>query len=358
MGSTSSKLLELCLHGEDWLQDLLDRAIAEPDFLSVVIEGLNDRFEPRLVEVYERLFTQVIRKIAPELRLRRRTQAEPPKTIDRVYILSRVTLGADVAVTSVMLDAMKKRYPEAKIIFVGPRKSYELFQADPRIEHMDAPYARNGSLVERLRASGRLWFDDGIVIDPDSRLTQLGLISVCDESRYFWFQSRSLPGGRLPDIAADWVRLVFSVEARPYVAPIPAAGPAAEVTISLGVGENEAKRIPGDFECRLLQIFGGRSVLVDKGGTPDERARVEQAIPQGMRSHDGSFASFAAEIMRSKLYIGYDSAGGHVASACGVPAICIFKGAVNERFLERWKPLGTVLRGDESEILAYIKDRC
>ena len=358
MGSICNELLDCCLRGESWPSGLLDRAIAEPDFFPVVIEGLNDRFEPGLVEIYERLFTEVIRRVAPELRLRRGGIAEPPRAIDRVYVLSRVTLGADVAVTSVVLDGMKQRYPEAKIIFVGPRKSYELFQGDPRIEHMEAPYARNGSLIERLRTSGRLWFDDGIVIDPDSRLTQLGLISVCDESRYLWFQSSSLPGGRLSDIAEAWVRLVFSVNARPYVAPLPAKGPAADITISLGVGENEAKRISSDFERGLLQIFAKKPVLVDKGGTAEERGRVERAIQPGMRTHEGSFASFAAEIARSKLYIGYDSAGGHVASACGVPAICIFKGAVNERFFERWKPLGTVLRGDDDDILAYIRDRC
>ncbi len=353
MGSICSELLDCCLRGEAWPSSLLDRAIRETDFFTVVVEGLNDRFDPRLVETYERLFTEVIHRVAPDLRLRKPGQAEPPESVDRIYVLSRVTLGADVAVTSVMLDAMKKRYPAAKIVFVGPRKSYELFEADPRIEHMEAPYARNGSLEERLRASARLWFDDGAVIDPDSRLTQLGLISVCDESRYFRFPSRSLAGGRLPDIAAAWVRSVFSVDAKPFVAPLPPTGPAAEITVSLGVGENESKRISGDFERKLLRLLANRSVLVDKGGSDAERARVEAALAPGMRVHDGSFASFAAEIARSKLYIGYDSAGGHVASACGVPSICIFRGEVNERFFERWKPLGTILRGAE-EALSFM----
>ena len=33
-----------------------------------------------------------------------------------------------------------------------------------------------------------------MVIDPDSRLTQLGLIPVCDDSRYFFFESRAFGG--------------------------------------------------------------------------------------------------------------------------------------------------------------------
>ena len=64
-----------------------------------------------------------------------------PASADRVYVLSRITLGADVAVTSVLLDAAKRRYPSAEIFFVGPRKNYELFEADPRISHREVPYA-------------------------------------------------------------------------------------------------------------------------------------------------------------------------------------------------------------------------
>ncbi len=76
----------------------------------------------------------------------------------------------------------------------------------------------------------------------------------------------------------------------------------------------------------------------------------------GVSFHDGSFASFAAEIARSKLFVGYDSAGGHVASACGVPVISIFKGAVSERFLARWRPLGTVIRGECESPIAAVRE--
>jgi ADP-heptose:LPS heptosyltransferase len=55
---------------------------------------------------------------------------------------------------------------------------------------------------------------------------------------------------------------------------------------------------------------------------------------------DGSFAGFAAHIQRSRLYVGYDSSGGHVAAACGIPMISIFAGAVSERMFQRWRPTG------------------
>jgi hypothetical protein len=360
-------LLECCLRDEPWPSELLDRAIAEDDgraLLSIVVERLGDLFEPTLCRTYERLFRQVVERTSPELIPRLRGHVDPrpvPESTRRVYVLSRITLGADVAVTSVLLDAAKRRYPDAEILFVGPRKSYEMFEADPRIRHLPAPYARSGALIDRLRASASLHFDDGIVIDPDSRLTQLGLISVCEERNYFFFESRSFGGSGgecLSVLASRWAHEIFGVEdACAFVAPLPSSEPPADITVSLGVGENPAKRIDGDFERELLRALAetGASILVDKGGSLEERERVERALLPGIRTHDGAFAPFAAQIARSKLYVGYDSAGQHVASACGVPLISLFKGSVSERFFSRWRPTGTVIRGDSSNVLNEVR---
>jgi len=368
LGSICNELLERCLHGEaSWTGDFLDRAIAEGDgraLLSTVVERLGDLFEPRLCEIYDRLFMQAIARVAPELTPRVRPAPEtskPPASPNRVYILSRVTLGADVAVTSVLIDAAKRRYPSAEIMFVGSAKSYELFEADPRVRHFPAPYARSGALIERLRASGALWFDDGIVIDPDSRLTQLGLLRVCEDRDYFFFPSRGYGGAgndRLPDLAARWAREVFGVEhASPYIAPRASQDAPPEITVSLGVGENESKRIGGDFELELMRLLQETvaSILVDKGGSPEERERVERVVRPGMHTHDGAFAPFAAQIARSKLFVGYDSAGGHVASACRVPLISIAKGFVSPRMAARWRPSGLVIDGNATDVLARVE---
>jgi ADP-heptose:LPS heptosyltransferase len=363
----SRQLLEHCLRNEPWSSGLLDRAMAEEEgraLLSIVVERLGDLFEPSLCRTYERLFTEVIERACPELipRLRRNTAPHAaPSTADRVYVLSRITLGADVAVTSVLLDAAKQRFPDAEIVFVGPRKSYEMFEADPRITHRPAPYARSGALLDRLRASASLRFDDGIVIDPDSRLTQLGLISVCDEKDYFFFESRSYGGSdnkSLPVLASLWAKETFAInDARGFVAPLRSNDPPADITVSLGVGENPSKRIEGEFERDLLKALSetGASILVDKGGSPEERQRVERAVLPGMRTHDGAFAPFAFQIARSGLYVGYDSAGQHVASAAGVPLISIFKGFASERTFARWRPNGTVIRGESANVLAQVR---
>ncbi len=366
-GDACRKLLECCLRGQPWTSELLDRAIAVDEgraLLSIVVERLGDLFEPRLCETYDRLFTEVIARIAPELMPRVRTAPaarKAPGSVSRVYVLSRVTLGADVAVTSVLLDAAKRRYPAAEIVFVGSRKSYELFAADSRVVHREAPYARSGSLRDRLKASAEIYFDDGLVIDPDSRLTQLGLIRVCDDERYIFFPSRSYGGdsaARLPDLAVHWAREVFGIDgARAYVAPRPATEEPAEITVSLGVGENEEKRIDDAFERALLRMLAatGASILVDKGGSEEERARVERAILPGMRTHDGAFGVFASLIQRARLFAGYDSAGGHVASACGVPLVSIAKGFVSERMAARWRPTGSAIDGNAPDAIERVR---
>jgi ADP-heptose:LPS heptosyltransferase len=60
--------------------------------------------------------------------------------------------------------------------------------------------------------------------------------------------------------------------------------------------------------------------------------------PALLQVHDGSYASFASHIVQSDLYVGYDSAGQHVAAAGGVPLVSVFTGYVSDRMLFRWRP--------------------
>ena len=238
--------------------------------LRIVVEGLADRFEPALCDVYADLMAEAIAEAAPgveaaELAARYRRIRVPrvcPHEPAAVFVLSRVTLGADVAVTSVLLDAAKRRFPRARILLAGPRKNWELFAGDPRVEHLPVRYPR-GTLRERLAPWGELRQalarPDAIVIDADSRLTQLGLLPVCDDDRYFFFESRAYGGNGdepLPVLAGRWAAQTFGIEgAAPYIAVSEPEEP-ADIAVSLGVGENPAKRIADPFEERLLAMLG------------------------------------------------------------------------------------------------------
>jgi hypothetical protein len=360
----AQKLLEHCLGSRPWPEHLLDELIAnggDRELFRIVVERLADLFEPSLCQVYAELFSEVIARRIPGLhadhlaaryqRIRRpRVLDRDPNNIENVFVLSRVTLGADVAVTSVILDAAKQHFPNAAIWFIGPKKSWELFAGDSRLRHLSIAYGRGGTIQDRLSVWPRLreavCLPRSIVIDPDSRLTQLGLLPICQEEDYFFFESRSYgadEGSPLSSLAERWVAETFGVDlASAYISTGLDATEFA-TTVSLGVGENPSKRVPDPFEEELLQRLP-RPILIDKGAGGEEAERVESAVQkaggQGIVMWDGSFAGFAAHIQRSRLYVGYDSAGGHVAAACGIPAISIFAGAVSERMFQRWRPTG------------------
>jgi ADP-heptose:LPS heptosyltransferase len=414
LGNTSpeelaARALAACLRGDPpgaEIDELAALAASEAEPLASaasralfreLVEPLADRFERRLCDAYAALFSRVIARVAPQWEpselLRRYERVRLFRRFDpgrgapeAVYVLSRVTLGADVAVTSVLLDAMKKRFPAAEIYLVGARKAWELFAGDRRIRHWPVEYAREGTLRERVAAGwalrGELDREGAIVVDPDSRLTQLGLLPVCREESYYFFESRAYGGDGtepLSRLAMRWVAEVFGVaDARPYVAPEPASaasGPAG-IAVSLGVGGNLEKRVPDPFEGWLLRALIKKElpVLIDRGAGGEEAARVERALASlGRRARqvevwDGSFAGFAARIGRSRLYVGYDSAGQHVAAACGVPLVSIFAGFASERAFFRWQPGGwgraAVVRVDEKDPERVLRrtlaavDRC
>lgn len=364
---TAQRLLESCLRGEEpepgWLDELASPE-GSREFFRVVVEGLADRFEPEGVEIYARLMAALLARrdhsldpgalVARYARVRAVRRYEGPDPPE-VVVLSRVTLGADVAITSRLLDAAKRRFPRAVLWLAGSRKAWELFAGDERIGHLEIAYPRAGSLEERLTPATELRRKlppEALVLDPDSRLTQLGLLPVCEDGRYLLFDSRSFGGGggeTLGALTSRWCEQTLGVKGGAFLRPASvAARPAAKVcTVSLGVGENPAKRVPGGFETDLLRLLLARGfhVLIDKGAGGEEAERVERALTgAGHRNRitvfDAAFAPFAAAIMASDLYVGYDSAGQHVAAAAGVPLVSIFAGFPCDRMFQRWRPSG------------------
>lgn len=372
------ELLNHCLRGPQWPEELAAALVEEaldedPEYaakaskalFSIVVERLADLFEPSLCNVYAALFSRVIERCIPELkaaelvsryervRCVRRAGFEPKN----VFVLSRVTLGAEVAVTSIVLDAARRRWPKAKLWFVGPKKSWELFEGSVDVDWVPMPYGRSALLRDRLsifsELKSALDAPGALVLDPDSRLTQLGLLPVCDESRHFLFESRSYGGDgtqSLVELTKDWACAVTGAEeAEPWLHPKfeHNLGSQPLTTLSLGVGENPAKRVEDPFEEQLVELLGRKAplLMVDAGAPgSEEELRVKRALEASSAGsdrcglHEGSFASFAAMIAASRLYVGYDSAGQHVAAALGVPLISVFGGAASERMKARWRP--------------------
>jgi ADP-heptose:LPS heptosyltransferase len=369
--------LDRCLAGQPPRE--LPRALAAEScgkaLFGVLVEGLADRFEPALSDAYAQLISQAIaqtregvepaRLVARYERVRRvRPVTAKPH---RIFVLSRVTLGADVAVTSVLLAAARRRFPHAELVFVGPKKNFELFAADRHLHHAVVEY-RRGGLRERLAVWDELQTllaePHALVLDPDSRLTQLGLLPVSEEEDYHLFESRAYGGDSdrsLPDLSAAWAAETLGVRgAAPYVALGPKPRRSNHIAVSLGVGENAAKRLPDPFEEELLRLLAGtgRPLCIDRGAGGEESERVARAMERsGVQATlwEGSFAGFASIITSAGLYVGYDSAGQHVAAACGIPLISVFAGFPVPRMFDRWRPAGHVIRVDRPDVAETLR---
>jgi ADP-heptose:LPS heptosyltransferase len=403
-----------------------------------LVEPLADSFHPRAVSIYNRLFAQLIdcsrktdagHRLAEELadfglideqdllaraeRLRAVTgfynDTNRAREIKRVIVLSRVTLGADVAITSVVIERLKREFPTSEIVLVGARKAAELFGGDARLSFKEIDYQRAGTLIERLLAWTELVAcarqltrdlkpDDYLIVDTDSRLTQLGLLPLA--GNYLFFPSREYgyeTNHSLGELTATWLNEVFGAQeailprlnlkssdrdgASNLVNRIKRRGARPVVAINFGVGENPLKRVNDEFERSLVAslIEEGATVILDKGAGEEERRRADAAIahaaqlnrePRPLRvleidearlaelisaeliSSDaldvellvwsGRIGLLAALISESDLYIGYDSAGQHIAAAAGVACIDVFAGFGSPRMLDRWRPAGAV----------------
>ncbi|HJQ24520.1 MAG TPA: hypothetical protein VKA60_11440 [Blastocatellia bacterium] len=391
-----------------------------------LVERLADSFSPADVTLYNRVFAQVIEHarrlpggraidaalnhfgLRDEAALINRAEALrhqkagahfPAAGVRRIIVLSRVTLGADVAITSRIINRCEREFPDAEIVLVGGRKAAELFGGDPRITFKEIAYRRGGLTMERLLS----WLDvmevtreltahlspgEWLIVDPDSRLTQLGLLPLSEsEANYLFFPSReygATTAQSLGQLASAWLDEVFDAPqttlpclslhgkdtgaASALISPLRRANSRPLVTVNFGVGENPAKRLGDDFEPMLVAelIRQGATVILDKGAGADEMRRAnaviaragemttvielsesnlsaplsDRALDTRLFVWDGRIGVLAALVAQSDLYIGYDSAGQHIAAAAGTPCIDIFAGYSSARMLDRWRPAG------------------
>ena len=396
-----------------------------------VVEFLADQFEPRLCGLYVRFFCRVIdycRRL-PEAKalddclrnfglqneqdlldrankVRRVTAREGinQPALKRILVLSRVTIGADVAVTGVVLDRMKRLSASAEIVLLAGPKTLALFASDNRIVPLRVDYPRSGTLLDRLNVWASLVqvveaqlaglsADEFLILDPDSRLTQLGLLPLTKADQgYHFFESRSYQAASadpLGKLTGQWLGEVFGSGDDPdfpFVrlgAPDTLAGASLRrrtrkplATINLGVGGRAAKRVGDPFEMNLLRALleKGYRVVLDRGAGDEELQRskrltdnlnengltignIASYLPQDDALTDvmvweGSLSGFAGFVSASDLYVGYDSAAGHVAAALGIPVITVFAGATAGRMIERWSPWGR----HHSTVVAVSRD--
>jgi len=394
---------------------------------STIAETLGDSFDDRAAGMHDAVFSRVIEfcRLLPggstlDTRLRRvgvknradclarkaklaharSLSIEERARVRKVFVLSRVTLGADVAITSIVLQKIQRLFPDADRHLVGPPAVAQILSGWAGASVIEQPYDRRG-LLARLGS----WQDatdildremmglencECLIIDPDSRLTQLGLLPVARAAvPCLFFESRTYraPGlETLGELTAHWLNRILPSEdneliwpgvalssadvthARTIVHALKRSGTPGIVAVNLGVGGNTRKRIPGDFELQLIRgiLSEGSAVVLDHGAGEDEprvRAIVNALRSEGRSVGDvegtrfreaaplqagcdvlayrGPVGPLAALVGVSDLYVGYDSAFQHIAAAQGIPVIDIFVNPPNPVFPMRWRPHST-----------------
>jgi len=398
-------------------------SVAARALFSIIIESLCDEFEALQTETYNRVMAQVItfcRKLSAGKELdrslndfgisgrkdllgrikiiRRETKSLlRHRNIKKILILSRVTIGADVAVTSIIIQRLTERYPKAEMVLIGGGKLDEIYSGNPRIRLQKAEYEKNGGLLERLfnwqlvlniiqQELVDCPLDNTILVDPDSRLSQLGVLPIIEPEHYFFFDSRSdvsfADNMSMAQLTNAWLNKVTGKDNFRYPAvwlrPEPLRKAAAlyqklrnngsrrVIAINFGVGGNPRKKVGQLLEQELLLslLKEPNTVIVLDKGFGEKELHYSNSLLEAVKQNGYSIenALFAAELdsdIRSGVigiqtrigeigaiiancdeYIGYDSACQHIAAALQIPCLTIFGGSNNMRFIRRWSAFG------------------
>lgn len=405
-------------HSKDELDNIASSAL-----FGLIIERLCDDFEESPMEIYAQVMCRVIaycrsipagkaldsaltgfgllssdhlyqRALATYTRQYRCNADRAPA---RIALLSRVTIGADVAILSVMIQRLTKLFPQAEIVLIGSTNLHGLFGGNRHVRVRELNYARRGGLFQRFSSwhatleilreeSPRGDTERMLVIDPDSRISQLGVLPLLHTDNYLFFNThdRALGGANrsVAELTNDWMDAVFGVSdfcyptvwvppatmdaARVRTDVLRTAGAQRVVTVNFGVGQNPRKRVNLEFEKRLLYALATvphTVVILGRGVSPDEIGRSMQlaaelrhsglpsletpfsgagfpAIDHGVVTVQCSIGEMAALIADSDEYIGYDSACQHIAAATKTPTLTVFAGSNNLNFVRRWSAYG------------------
>ena len=413
----------LCEMATNFADESLNQ-IAARTLFGTVIERLCDDFEELQTETYNRLICQVVNYLChiPEGKemeselysFHLRTEEQLYQRIEsirltpdrklsgivrpkKVLILSRVTVGADVAITSVICQRVAQFYPNSEIVVIGNGKLKQIFARESNIQVHELNYARRGGLLEKFQVWLQLLTEvrriianlspvEFLILDPDSRLTQLGVLPLVPLPNYRFFNSRGKQGSSkhasMAQLTNQWLDNILGNEefCYPKVWPVESNLQSAEqfrlkidpnkistvITVNLGVGGNERKRVQGEFEKELLLTLlnePNTKIVLDLGFGYQEREQssslLQAAQEAGITTAETAFSDiqrcdFSAQLIgiecsigeisalinQSDEFIGYDSACQHIAAAEGIKTFTIFAGTNNVRFIRRWQACG------------------
>ncbi len=328
--------------------------------------------------------------------------ARPPllenerREIKKIIIPSRITVGADVVLGSVFVQRLYQAFPNAEIVLMGPAHIPAIFHGLPNFSHCLVEYKRHGNLTDRItgwtsfhqmakKEFSNLAPEQTLVVDPDSRITQLGLLPLAPPGRTLFFPSRYPDSvgqfSSLVQTANHWCDRQFGKNqfAWPQISLNSSLCKSVATykrclkapffpVLSFGAGNSENKRLSDQFEEQLILALleiPNTVILLDSGtrdsGLKKVKCLLEVCKENGYQSKflyeneiqnrpaefthgiigfRGSIGALASFIQEADGFFGYDSCCQHLAAALDCPAVIAFVGASNDRFYARWRSQG------------------
>ena len=395
----------------------LEQSAAIRCLFADLVEAWNDSFSMRGRNAYAAIFGRIVWKVCEndemlmnslklfnissedQLQNRYLCHRQGKKLVineetKRIVVLSRVTIGADILLSSVVVKRLRQQFPDAEIIITGNKKLYGLFGSMPnlRVEALD--YARRGSLSTRLRSWISLHeqirsLKPDLVVAPDSRLDQLGMLPICSIEQYALWENLQLEDATqsLSSLADHWICRILDLHTDPPCYPELSFSTDMQelsdhmeslisgknfIAVKLDYGGNSDKALSREWEIEILRcmIDRGWRILIDRG-FGDEELKNSDAVMRGVgmsafdiSEHDpdngqlitevqeadiqdasiirfyGSIAAWAAATKHCQLAFSYDSVGHHLAAALGTPLVIAFTGYKDEAFPIAWQPRG------------------
>ncbi|MDY6954149.1 MAG: hypothetical protein SWE60_21800, partial [Thermodesulfobacteriota bacterium] len=340
--------LKDCRYEEDYIDLLCEMTTFSQDprldspgaqaLFGIIVETLCDDFEELQTDTYNRVMAQVIsycRKIPAGKDLDRALKGfeiyssehlldriktvrandnslSAEKSVRKILLLSRVTVGADVAITSIIIQRLAKIFSHAELVLIGDKKMAEVYGGNPRIRMKEVSYSKKGGLLPRLSVWHQVLeiiqeemascpLEETVLVDPDSRLSQLGILPLIPLDYYLFFDSRSdtsfdsnmsmaeLTNAWLDNFLGEesfcypkvWLPPSYLAAAKPLCENIRNHGARRIISVNFGVGGNPRKRVGKPLEEKLLLTLlqePGTVILLDKGFGDEERAYADALL--------------------------------------------------------------------------------
>ncbi len=265
------------------------------------------------------------------------------ESVTRILLITLSNIG-DAVMTTPVMEALHRRYPQAKIDLVADRRSSEIFSHCPYRGQLVFKEKRTGwrGTLQLVRTLRHTRYDlivdlrtDGLayLLRARRRLTKwqrqpCGPHSVEEHmSVIARLGDTDIPPTRL------WLNPQLEQDAAQHLQTLPGTR-----WLALGPGANWEPKIwpAGRFQDLIAQLQDGFDAVILLGG-PGDAARckaVAERCPLPHRNLAGKtgLLEAAAVLARATVFVGNDSGLGHLASAVGTPTLTLFGPGQPERY--------------------------